>query len=369
METPVRIAFVITELDVGGAERCLTNLVVGLDRAKFDPIVIALKARPVASQLTLVSELEAADVPIHFMGLRSPLSMPLALMRLRKLLQNHRTDVVQSFLYHANVLGTVAAKWARVEHVLCGIRVADPSRFRMKIERLAIRQAHHVVCVSQSVADFMAKQVSVPREKLIVIPNGYEAKQLEESSCETLTSVGFPLDRRVLLAVGRLHEQKGFDWLLGLAPKLFDQLPDHDVVILGEGPERKSLQRLVKDLNIDDRVHLLGWQPGVARFMQASEQFLLSSRWEGMPNALIEAMGHGLPVVATSVEGVDEVLGPLVDQQTAEFGDDQRFTDNVVRIANDEHEREQLGSSNRDRIRQQFSMQRMIDTYQQLYSK
>lgn len=369
MANPIRIAFVITELEFGGAERCLANLVTGIDRSRFDPIVCALKPRPAAGKDLLVQQIEAANIPVHFLNLRSPASFIFGVRKLNVLLRQHETKIVQTFLFHANVIGAFSARSAGVARVFSGIRVADPTRWRMTLERFAFRRVDQIVCVSQSVADFAVAKGGFPRAKLLVIPNGIELGDTSPETPIDRTQFGIATGRKVLLCVGRLHEQKGFDWLLQLAPELFRRLPEHDIVIIGEGPERNSLTELAVRLNIQSRVHFVGWRPDVPQWMRAAELLLLPSRWEGMPNVLIEAMGAGLPVVATSVEGVQEVLGPLATEQAVPFGDDAAFIDAVCKIVADSTQHAKLGATNRERIQTEFSLRAMIAKYEELYAK
>ncbi len=368
MPRPIRIAFVITELEFGGAERCLANLVTGIDRARFEPVVYALKPRPAAGEDLLVQQIEAANIPVHFLNLRSTANFLVGVAKLKHLLRQHKTEVVQTFLFHANVIGALAAKSAGVSRVAAGIRVADSTRWRMVLERLLLRRVDHIVCVSQSVANFVTVQGGFPPAKLRVIPNGIDLTRNSTSETLDRSRLSVPVDRRILLCVGRLHEQKGFDWLLELAPELFKRLPEHDLVLVGDGPERRSLGAAASRLGIHERVHFVGWSPDVSQWMQAAEVLLLPSRWEGMPNVLIEAMGCGLPVVATSVEGVNEVLGPLAAGQAVPFGDDAAFVDAVCKIIGDSALRAKLGADNHARIQDEFSLRAMISKYEELYT-
>ncbi|MDA1052819.1 MAG: glycosyltransferase [Planctomycetota bacterium] len=367
MPEPVRIAFVITELEFGGAERCLTNLAIGIDRTRFAPMVCSLAPRPAEGKDSLVRQLEAASVPVHFLNLRSSMSFFSGLAKLKRLLRQHETEVVQTFLFHANVIGALAAKSAGVSRIVSGVRVADPARWRMVLERFALRRTDHIVCVSQSVAEQVASKGGFPRSKLRVIPNGIDLTSTPIGTAVDRTQLGIAPERRILLCVGRLHRQKGFDWLLRLAPELLSRLPKHDLVIAGDGPERKSLRELATRLGIQNRVHFVGWRPDVPQWMQEAEILLLPSRWEGMPNVLIEAMGRGLPVVASSVEGVKEVLGPLAEEQAVPVGDTSAFVAAVCRVANDSHHRQILGNENRERIQAEFSLNEMIPRYEELY--
>ncbi|MBI2477463.1 MAG: glycosyltransferase [Planctomycetia bacterium] len=334
MAEPIRIAFVITELEFGGAERCLANLVTGIDRARFVPIVCALKSRPAAGEDLLVQQLESANVPVHFLNLRSPASFLTGVMKLKRLLRQHETDVVQTFLFHANVIGALAAQAAGVARVFGGIRVADPSRWRMTLERFAMRRVDQVVCVSRSVAEQVASKGRFPRPKLRVIPNGIDLAKVPAGTSVNRSQLDIPPDRKILLCVGRLHEQKGFDWLLQLTPELFRRLPEHHLVIVGDGPERKPLSELADRLAIQDKVHFIGWRPYVLQWIQ---------------------------------EGVQEILGPLAERQAVRFGDGSAFLDVVCEIIDSTTLHAKLGEANRARIQAEFSLRAMISKYEALY--
>jgi len=367
MADQIRIAFVITELDVGGAERCLVNLTTRLDRERFAPIVYSLAPRPSGDMEALVLNLEKANIPIHFVGVSSSWQFASAIRKLRKLLADQQPHVVQTFLFHANIVGTLAARVPGRPSIVNGIRVADPSRWRQRWERWLNRRVDKVVCVSQSVAEFCERQVRLPAGKLVVIPNGIDPDACPATPTGDLANLGFPADRRAIVYVGRLHEQKGVDWLLRLAPQVLSRLPDHDLLLVGDGPGRNKLKALATSLEISHRVHFAGWRPDVPNILAASSLLVLPSRWEGMPNAVLEAMATGLPVVSTRAAGVVELLGPLWELQTVEVGDASGFADRVLDFAEDPRRAEETGRQNRERVCDHFSLGAMVAAYERLY--
>jgi starch synthase (maltosyl-transferring) len=363
----IRIALVITELRVGGAERCLMNLAVGLNRDDFEPVVYSLAPRPHEAQDALVQQLDEAGIPVHFLGLRSARQFLVAVRRLRRLLAQQEPHVVQTFLYHANVVGTLASRRADSPRIVWGLRVADPSRWRRFVERRLHARAAKVVCVSQSVADIYAHQVGFPPDKLAVIPNGIDVRRYATAEAVDLASLGLPAGRQAIVFVGRLHCQKGLDWLLRLTPRLFSRLPSYDLVLVGEGPERRPLETLARSLGVAHRVHFAGFRPNIAGILRASRLLVLPSRWEGMPNVLLEAMALGLPVASTRVHGVEELLGDLTAAQTAEPGDDVGFLAKVCQLVESPDLAHQIGTRNRERVAEHFSLTSMIRAYEHLY--
>ncbi len=366
MIVPVPLAFVITELEFGGAERCLVRLACGMARRRFSPSVYCLAPRPAAGQDQLVRQLEASGIPVHFLGLRSAWQFPFALFRLRREWSRQAPAVVQSFLFHANVVSALTPSHSPRPAIVSGVRVADPAGWRRRTEAWTSRRVDRVVCVSRSVADFCAAQAGFPQDKLVVIPNGIDVDALSGARGpipEGLVGRG----RRMLLFVGRLHPQKALDWLLSLAPDLLMRLSEHDLVLVGQGPQQAELERMVAAAGLESRVHFAGWRADIPELLAACDLLLLPSRWEGMPNIVLEAMAGGRPVCATRADGVQELLGGQSEAQTADFGDRQRFIANAVRLVQDRQLATRIGQANRRRAAEQFSLTAMIRAYEQLY--
>ena len=367
MADRIRVALVITELNVGGAERCLVNLATGLDRTRFAPAVYSLAPRPAGDRDGLVRSLDAAGVPTQFLGATSVRHAFSAARRLRALLGQQQPHLVQSFLFHANVVATLAVQALPGICLVTGIRVADPTRWRQWLERWVSRRVQSIVCVSRSVADFCQQEAGLSPEKLVVIPNGIETSAYPASSPAPLAALGIQPDRQSIACVARLHPQKGVDWLLSFSRRWLDQLPRHDLLLVGDGPQRQALQQLAVSLGIEARVHFAGWRPDVPQILAASALLVLPSRWEGMPNVLLEAMATALPVVAVRTQGVEELLGPLAESQSVALGDRDGFVAKLVRVGQDAVEAAELGRRNRERVIQHFSLSAMVAAYERLY--
>lgn len=365
-EKRIRVALVITELNVGGAERCLTQLAIGLDRARFDPLVIVIAPRPLPEQQSLLKRLEAADVPVRFLNASSKWLVLIAARRLRKTLIAFEPDVVQSFLFHADVLVRIIRRGTR--HKAClGFRVADPSRRRQRLERWAAQPATAVVCVSEAVRDYARDEVRIAPEKLVVIPNSIDVDKQCDAVPFDLMALGLPASRRAILCVGRLHPQKGLDWLLAAMPAVFERLSTHDLLVVGGGPDATQLQAQTRQLGIAERVHFLGWRGDVPRLMAAASLLVLPSRWEGMPNVVLEAMATGLPVVATDTHGVRELLAPNDVEQTVQFGDTTALVEKLVAFGLDSPLAKRVGIANQQRAASRFSTDSMVNAYETLY--
>lgn len=301
---PTRIAFCITELDPGGAEWALVRLIKHLDRVEWEPRVDCLGPRA-----PLVAEFERLGVPVtchNGTGLRSSFRVYRQLVRTWR---EWRPQIVQTSLFHANLLGRLAARRAGVPVICSGLRVAERrNRWHGRLDRLTNFLVDRNVCVSRGVADWAEREVGLPVAKSVVIPNGVEIERFTHAVPADLTKLGIPPGSRVLLGIGRLDPQKGFDDLLTAFSGLATEHNTAHLLIAGEGPQRRALEAARDALGLTDRIHLPGRQDDIPGLLGASEIFVLASRWEGMPNVVLEAMAAGKPIVATTVEGIGELL-------------------------------------------------------------
>jgi glycosyltransferase involved in cell wall biosynthesis len=222
------------------------------------------------------------------------------------------------------------------------------------------------VCVSQSVADFSASTARLPADKLVVIPNGIDLSRFHGVEPADLSNLGVS-GRRHVTFIGRLDVQKGLPQLLTTAADWLRRLPDCDLLLVGKGRLESALRRQCHDAGIADRVHFAGWRADIPAILAASSLLVLTSAWEGMPNVVLEAMASGLPVVATRVEGVDELLGPGFREQSVPYGKWKDFSDSVVRILGDRRLADRLGRENRSHTEHRFTITRAVESYQRLW--
>lgn len=365
--SPLPLALCITELNVGGAERCLTELATRIDRGRFTPVVYALAARATGANPPLISQLESAGVETHFLGGRGIADLPLVIYRLTRLLKRQRPAVLQSFLFHANVVSRWAAWRAGVPHVLSGVRVAERgAAWHLWLDRATRGLVERYVCVSQDVADFTRVHLRLPKERVAVIPNGIDWSRFADAAPLNLAELGLPPGRRWITYVGRLEPQKGVVELVEHSREWLDRLPEHDLLIVGAGPLLAELRMAAARLGVGSRMHFVGFRGDVAEIMQASELVVLPSYWEGMPNVILEAMAAGKAVVATAVEGVSELLGDVAAAQTAPPADYSALAARMVELANDGAARARLAAANQSRAKG-FAWDVMVAAYERLF--
>jgi len=374
MPQPVPIVFCITDLEPGGAERALVELVTRLPRNRFSAKVVSLAPRPIdassslRSRTVLVERLNDAGIETRFLDARSPTQSIRVVFQLKALLQRWKPTILQTFLFHANFAGAVAARMAGTPHTVAGIRVSE--RRRNVHGWLTRRTASYVdvhVCVSESVARFSREATRLPDDRLVVIPNGIDVERIQSIDPVDLSAEGLGR-RRWIVSVGRLDRQKRVDWLLRRAPELLARLPEHDLLIVGDGSQRGRLEELSSQLGIRDHVHFLGWRSDVAEILASSDLLVLTSQWEGMPNVVLESMASSKPVVVTETDGVRQLLGPDASCQIVGSENAPAFTESVVRIATDSRLASTLGEQNYQRTAGCFRIEDTVAAYERLYT-
>jgi glycosyltransferase involved in cell wall biosynthesis len=277
-------------------------------------------------------------------------------------------DVCQTFLYHANVLGTYAARSAGVERRLGGLRVAEARRLRLLAERRAVTRMSRLICVSDAVRQFAIRGLGCDPSTIRVIPNGVDVARFDHAAPVTWERFGWPRDASVSLFVGRLHAQKGIDSLAAEIDRLAPAATNRKLLIVGDGPLRHQVKRLCERIGAD-RVRWLGWQPEIGPFMRAARVLLLPSHYEGLPNVVLEAMASGLPVVFSRVEGSGELFPNDEGLQTFRPGDHAEMARLATRFLEDGDLAAATGAANREHVRERFSLAAMVDAYRACYQE
>lgn len=360
---PTRIAFCITELDAGGAERILTHLVLGLDRTEWEPQVWSLgPAGPYAGVLT------EAGIPVHCLDAIYTWDAPRVLWRLRRDWRTFRPALVQTFLFHANILGRLAAWSASVPHVISGIRVADRrSRIYSRIDRWTNRFVDRNVCVSRGVADYCEQECGFDPTKTVVIPNGVDARLFAQATPFDWKQLGLPAEAAIVLSIGRLEEQKGIDDLLTAFSTTAAMIPHAYLVLVGDGPDRAKLEACSVSLGLSGRVRFLGRRTDVPQLLAGANLFVLASRWEGMPNVVLEAMAAGLPVVSTRVEGTTELIAEGETGWLVPADNPSSLSDRMTDVLSHPERAQAVGFAAQNSVQSQFTTEAMVARYVSLY--
>lgn len=361
------IALLIPTIDrIGGAERQVILLAKGLVKRRWRVSVVALAG----SGGDAARELRTAGVAYQSLGMRKGLLDPRGWFRIHRWINRERPDVVHAHLPHAAWL----ARWSRIT---APVRVLVDSIHSSATGNLGRKLGYRcsdwlpdgVTAVSHSAAEAWTSARMVAEPHLTVLPNGIEVSQWSANPSlrrtireELLLNGDF-----VWLTAGRLDPVKDYPTLIQAMTKL---PPNVRLLVAGAGPLEGELHWLSKKLGLGQRVRFLGFQPDVARWMQASDAFVLASRWEGLPIALLEAFACELPSVATDVPGTREVISDAKTGLLAKAGN----ADNLAAAMNrlmcmPPQEKAAMGLHARESVIQKFSIEAILDRWEELYSE
>ena len=300
----LRVMFMVGNFVAGGAERHLLELWSRIDRERFEVEIACLKREG-----QFLAEVEALGWRVHDLGVGRRLygaSGLRGLVRLIGHVRRFRPGVIHGYLFGPNLFAVAAGRACGVRAVVVAKRNVDAFETprQARSQRWIHRTATHVTAVSEAVAASVVA-LGVPRAHITVIPNGVDAARFAPDASADAGAAHVP---PVVGSVGCLAERKDYGTLIDALAVLRSRALECDAVVIGEGPDRAALEQRIAARGLAGRVRLPGERPDIERALSGMDVFALSSREEGIPNALLEAMSAGLPCVATAVGGTPEVL-------------------------------------------------------------
>lgn len=353
-----KVLFVLPNLEPGGAERLVTTLLQHLPRSRLE-LHIALVAR-----YGLLLEQIPEDVGVHHLRAGRVRRAPLPLIRLAWRLQ---PNVVLSTLGYMNLaLIPMSPFLPRGTHLY--VREANTLSAEIRtyprhpLWRVGYRalypRAGRIVCPAIAMADDLVHSFGIPRSAIRYIPNPVDVAELRSASAGASPFRGAGPH---VLGVGRLAPQKGFDRMIEAFEKFSRERPQAQLWVLGEGSEREPLESQARRLGIGDRVHLVGHVPNPYVWMRHADVFVLSSRFEGLPNVVLEAIACGTPVAAFDCPGgtreiLDKIRGGMLLPQ-----DD---TDALARAMGELVARDQIPSPE---LPPEYALQAVVEAYTDLF--
>lgn len=360
----IRVLEVIPTMDRGGAEKQLALLATRLPREQFETHVCLLtRGGPLREML------DEADVPVTEIHKCWKVDVG-AYNRLKRLIQQLRPDIVHTWLFAANSYGRYAALQAGVPHVIGGERCVDPwkSWHQLAIDRYLAHRSERIATNTSAVRDFYAAR-GIPAEKFVVIPNGVAALSGHDPLPreELLRELDIPSDARLIGAVGRLWPQKRIKDLIWAAHLLDEAQMPIRLLIIGDGPHRWRLERYASQVDFGRVVRFLGVRDDVPRLMPCLDCLWLGSAYEGQSNAVMEAMAAGIPVVATNIPGNRDLIVPDETGFLVPVGDRGAFAKWTMILLNDGEMARRMGEAGRNRVRDEFSIDRMVQRHASLY--
>lgn len=367
------ILYPINELKIGGAEQQLLELVQGLDKEVFHPIVAPLYP---GGGL----EAEFQTIPgVEFVNLnRKGKFDPSPLWKILRLLRSRRIDIVQPFLSPATFFGLLPALTRETTMTIvterCGVRQNRGIGYKTyrTIEDWFSHLADAIVPNSSAGADMLVAR-GLPRGKIRVIYNGVNFERLavnDEATASYRAQLSAGNDVFVAGMLASLTPAKGHATAIRAIAELRDRYPQIRLAIVGDGPRRSELETVTNELGLSEQVTFFGYQRNVSDFLAAFDVLISASHDnEGCSNSILEAMVLGVPVIATDIGGNRELVKPGDTGRLVVPGDPESLAEAVARSMHEPAETQAMAERARDRINEKFGLARMVHEYEQLYTQ
>ncbi len=373
----IKVLCFISSLAGGGAERVMVDILRNIDRNKFEPTLTLLYPCEDSPYRQFLPE----DIRVVVVARKSE-SVPGKLRQLLnfiKTVRKEKPDVILSMLTHNNVMALLSG-------LLCGIKVVacehntlseviktEEGRKMLGIPvvpmvKIFYRFAYKIIAVSEGIKSDLVTAFGIASDKVQTIYNPIALDRISHFMHDAPGHPFFREQKPVVVAMGRMTPQKGFDILL----KAFSRVivaTDARLIIMGEGPQRTYLENMVKDLGIEEKVSLAGFQRNPYALLAHSDVFVLSSQYEGLPMAILEAMACGIPIISTDCRsGPREILKNGQCGIIVPVNNEAALADAITELLKDKKQREELSKRGKERVKD-FSAGEIVRQYEEIIYK
>ena len=355
MSDQIPIAIFVDRYAPGGTQRQMIELLERLDRRRFRVYPVCFHTAGAWYDRVASLAEPVALFPIH--GFRRP-GTAREFRAFARWCREKRIAVLHTCELYSNIFGLPGGALAAVP-VRIGSRrgFVEPPGLQA-LQRAAYTAAHRIIANSQAAAGRLRLE-GVPEEKIVVIPNGIDPTIFPPREYSTHL-------RRIAM-VACLREEKRIDVLISAAPRILSRHPDAEFMIVGDGSCRDGLVALAQKLGVTDRVKFLGHRDDVPALLTQADLFVLPSRSEAFPNSIIEAMASGLPVVASAVGGIPELVADGKTGRLVPPGNPAALAGAVLDLLDAPERAEEFGRAGRAQIEQTYSFHRMVGQMEALY--
>jgi len=366
-----KVLCILPSMNGGGAERVMLLLLSGFDRKKYQPTLVLFEKK--GALLRDVPQ----DIQVHClekMGRLDALFLP---HRLASYVEEVQPDVILSFLWYANLINVLTARfWRHNVPVIISVHnflsvsltIQRYSKIKYLFARLLFPMANEVIAVSKAASRDLICNFKIPRNKVSVISNGIDKEQVIRYGADRPESNIFDDSVPVIVAVGRLNKQKNFDLLIRAYAEVRKK---HKVklLILGEGEERCDLEHLLSELGLSDCVSMPGFVSNPYAYIKRSSLFVMSSNFEGFPVVLLEVMACGTPIISTDCNsGPNEILENSVTGMLVSVGSINELNDVMCMLLEDPERAKQLAERAKKKI-DDWTIESMVDNHERLLDK
>ncbi len=373
----LKVLLLITELPLGGAQKHVLDLAQGLSADNYRVHLAAGGEGPLVTEAEALTEIDLHRIS-QLVRPISPLSDLVAFLRLYRICRRERIDIVHTHCSKAGILGRWAARLAGVRVILhtvhgwgfykddgCGLR-----RLLVAVERASARITDRLITVSQAAIETGLHHRIGKRAQYRCVHHAIDPSPFQESltdRSEIYRSLELAEDRPLVTMIACFKPQKAPLDFIEVAARVREHVPPAQFLIAGDGELRPQLEQALRRLGLEDTLRVPGWRRDIPAILAATDVLVLTSRWEGFPGALLEAMATGVPVVANAVGGVPEIVRDGVTGYLVEPGDIGSMSDRVAALLNDKALRTRMSRSARKGFPPGFELSDMIRRIEAIY--
>ena len=363
----IRVLHLIASRGIGGAERVLLTLSKNIDRKKFD-LILGIFVDQRESKDLFWNEAKELELPLEPIKYRNPYNF-LQILQLYRILKKHHPDIIHTHGYKTNILGFLAAKAFEIPiittvHGLHQIEINSLVWLSLKL----LKHFDRIMVVSDQIKREL-ETLKVPSNKIKTIrnapPNKTDGNSINPSTFRE--EIGVPPNAKLIGFVGRLEPVKGCSLFIRTIPKVTESFPDSYFVVVGDGTEKKSLESLTRELRIGSKVFFCGFRDDPTNVFQSLDLYVLSSLNEGIPLAMLEAMSQGVPVVATRVGGIPEVIKDKVNGLLVPPKNPDALAESILEALNNSNETAKRVVEAKKTILNEFNVEKWIEKIQKFY--
>jgi len=368
-KTVKKVLHVIDSLHLGGAQEVVLNLATCGNKQRFSHDVATMHGRGV-----YWDRMQAQGIPLH--SLSPQKYFPWYAASLPALLLRGGFDILHCHLVASNIIAKPLGRLCRVPVVLNHDHTNDDyranDRLRLALDTLSNRLASHIIAVSDSCRRFLIERERVPAEKITLVQNAIDLRRYSPACgtrFEARKALGLPENGTVVAGVGRLNPQKNFSLFIRIAAEVLKRHPQVVFVLAGDGPEEELLRNLARECGVAERLRFCGYVSDARQIYLAADVVLMPSLFEGLPMSLLEAMAMRVPVVASALDGIAEVVDDGRDGFLVPSGDAQSFCERVCQLISNPSLAAEIGMAASDKVVRKFSAERMCREVERVYDR
>lgn len=360
------VAHIIDELPPDGAERLIADILKYRSHNFCFSVVCLVRGGEIEAELSKLG------IPVIILGRRNKYDLSL-LWRLVAWLRSENVKIVHTHLFTADTYGRIAAKLAGIQGIFSTKHNTNlwPSRIHLIIDWLLSWITTRVIGCTKEVAETLHRAY-FPANRILAISNGIDLGRFQnDGPSKTMVRAkwNIPSDTLLLALIGRLHPQKGHDDLIEVLARLRDEKIKFCCLFVGSGDLRQALKIKIKNHNLETSIILAGQRNDIPLILRALDIFVMPSRWEGLPIALLEAMACACPVVASAVGGIPSVIQDGINGLLVPPSDQDALYQALHRLLLDREIRLSLGRAGEETVRQHYNAATTAQAYETLYRR